>query len=208
MGKHAGSVDSRVHSLIMNRPAGFIFTPADLCALGSRNAVAGALKRHKKAGLIRQVARGLYERPRTHPKLGLLPPDLQAIAEALKKRNAIRLQPTGAYAANLLHLSTQVPARVVYLTDGPTRRLNVGKTQVTLRRTTPRNMATAGTASGLVIQALRWLGKDSDHRLTVRRLRRLLSPEDRRRLSADARYAPEWIAKIMREISEDPEAPE
>ena len=202
MGKHAGSTDSRIQTLIMSRPAGWVFTPADLSALGSRNGIAGALKRHKRTGLIRQVTRGLYERPRTHPKLGALPPDLQAIAKALQKRNAIRLQPTGAYAANLLHLSTQVPTRVVYLTDGPTRRLNIGKTQIVLRQTTPRNMATAGTASGLVIQALRWLGRDIDLQSTVRQLRKLLSPADRRRLSDDARYAPEWIANIMRQIAE------
>jgi len=61
MGKHAGSTDSRILSLIMSRPAGWVFTPADLSDLGSRDAVAGALKRHKKAGLIRQVARGLYD---------------------------------------------------------------------------------------------------------------------------------------------------
>lgn len=200
-GKHADSVDSHVLALIKGRPAGWVFTPADLSDIGSRNAIAGALKRHKKAGLIRQVARGLYERQRTHPKLGVLPPDLKKVEEALKRRDAIRLQPTGAYAANLLHLSTQVPVRVVFLTDGPTRRLNIGKTQIALRRTTPRNMATAGTASGLVIQALRWLGKSSDHRLTVSRLRKLLSAEDRRRLSSDARYAPAWISKIMREVS-------
>lgn len=204
-GKHAGSVDSHVLALVKGRPSGWVFTPADLSGLGSRSAVAGALKRHKRAGFIRQAARGLYERPRTHPKLGVLPPDLKEVEAALKRRDAIRLQPTGAYAANLLHLSTQVPMRVVFLTDGPARRLNVGKTQITLRRTTPRNMATAGTASGLVIQALRWLGKSSDHRLTVPRLRKLLSAEDRRRLSNDARYAPAWIAKIMREIAADSE---
>ncbi len=33
-------------------------------------------------------------------------------------RDRVRLQPSGAYAANLLGLSEQVPAKVVFLTDG------------------------------------------------------------------------------------------
>lgn len=205
-GKHATSVDSQILNRVQTRPAGWVFAPGDLADLGSRNAVAAALKRHKKAGLIRQVARGLYDKPRTHPQFGVLAPDLKEVEQALKRRDAIRLQPTGAYAANLLHLSTQVPVRVVYLTDGPARRIRIGKTHITLRRTTPRNMATAGTASGLVVQALRWLGKKSDHSSTVSRLRKALSDEDRHRLASDARYAPAWIAKIMREVSVDAEA--
>jgi hypothetical protein len=174
--------------------------------LGSRTAVATALKRHKKAGLIRQVARGLYERPRTHPKLGPLAPDIEAVAAALKSRDAIRLQPTGAYAANLLGLSDQVPMRIVYLTDGLTRRLKIGKLQISLRRTTPRNMVTAGTVSGLVIQALRWLGRRLDQEPVVSQLRRQLSDDDKRQLAADARYAPEWVAQVMRKIAQVEEA--
>lgn len=206
-GKHATSVDSHILGLVQSRPAGWVFTPADLSDLGSRNAVAAALKRYKKAGLIRQIARGFYDRPRNHPQFGVLAPDLKEVEQALKRRDAIRLQPTGAYAANLLHLSTQVPVRIVYLTDGPARRLRVGKTHIILRRTTPRNMATAGTASGLVIQALRWLGKKSDHSSTIPLLRKALSVDDRHRLASDARYAPAWIATIMREVSTNSEAP-
>jgi hypothetical protein len=200
-GNHAKSVASQILRRLQKHPIDWVFTPSDLSDLGTRNAVASALKRHKKAGLIRQIARGLYDRPRRHSQFGILAPELKEVEQALKRRDAIRLQPTGAYAANLLHLSTQVPMRVVYLTDGPARRLRIGKTQIVLRRTTPRNMATAGTASGLVIQALRWLGKNGDHSLTVPQLKKVLSIDDRRKLVSDARYAPAWIAKIMREVA-------
>ena len=136
---------------------------------------------------------------------GVLAPDVEAVAEALKTRDAIRLQASGAYAANLLGLSDQVPMRIVYLTDGRTRRLKIGNLQILLRRTTPRNMATAETISGLVIQALRWLGRHGDYKPIVRQLRKRLSANDKRRLAADAHYAPEWVAQIMRKIAHDEE---
>ncbi len=203
MGRHATSVDTRVLKFIKTHPLGWVFTPAHLSELGSRAAVEMALRRRKTAGLIRQIARGLYERPRVHPKFGLLAPDIEAVAAALKSRDAIRLQPTGAYAANLLGLSDQVPMRIVYLTDGPTRRLKIGNRRISLRRTTPRNMATAGTMSGLVIQALRWMGRRQDQEPAVSRLRRKISGDDRRRLMIDARYAPRWIAQIMRRVAQE-----
>ena len=201
MGKHAKSVDTMVLERINAQLPGGVFTPQDFKDLGSRNAVASALKRYRRTGAIRQITRGLYDIPRTDPKLGVLSPSLEGVVEALKKRDAIRLQPTGAYAANLLGLSEQVPLRVVFLTDGPARQLKIGNLQVMLRHTTPRNMATAGTASGLVIQALRWLGRSHVDQQMMRRLHQRLRMEDRRRLSDDARYAPVWIAEMMKQIA-------
>ena len=48
---------------------------------------------------------------------------------------------------------------MVFLTDGPSRTVKIGTTTIQLRRTTARNMATAGRLSGLLFQALRELGK-------------------------------------------------
>lgn len=201
MGKHAQSVDTQVLDRIQSHGPGWVFTPADFSDLGSRTAVATTLKRHKAAGMIRQLDRGLYDLPRKHAKLGVLWPSLEAVTEAIKTRDSVRLQPTGAYAANLLRLSDHVPMRVFFLTDGPERKIKLGNLQITLKRTTPRNMATAGRISGSVIQALRWLGKRSVDDRTVRHLRKLLDTEAKQQLLADVRHAPIWIAQVMRQVA-------
>ncbi|HXU37623.1 MAG TPA: DUF6088 family protein [Blastocatellia bacterium] len=201
MGKHSQSVDTKVLERIQTKGPGWVFTPADFSDLGSRTAVATALKRHKAAGTIRQLDRGLYDVPRNHTKLGVLWPSLEAVTEAVKSRDSVRLQPTGAYAANLLGLSDHVPMRVFFLTDGPERQIKLGNLQITLKRTTPRNMATAGRISGSVIQALRWLGKRSVDQRTVRHLRKVLDKEAKQQLLADVRHAPIWIAEVMREVA-------
>ena len=59
-------------------------------------------------------------------------------------------------------------------------------------------MATAGRISGLVIQALRYLGKGHVNADTVKRLDRKLSPDDRKQLSKDIAYTPAWIGDIVR----------
>jgi hypothetical protein len=137
-----------------------VFTPGYLLDLGSRATVGMALKSTCDRGLIRRLARGLYDYPQQHPKLGLLTPTPEQIALALAGKDNLRIQPSGAYAANLLGLSEQVPAKVVFLTNGPERRRKVGNQEIVLKRTTPKNMPTAGRASGLVIQALRYLGQN------------------------------------------------
>ena len=202
MAKHQNSVGSLVLHRIQGAEPGWVFAPVDFSDLGSRDAVATSLKRYKATGTVRQLARGLYDVPRTHPKVGPVVPSVESVAEAIKRRDSVRLQPTGAYAANLLGLSDQVPLRVVFLTDGLQRRIRLGNLEILLKRTTPRNMATAGRVSGSVIQALRWLGRRNVTEGTVRHLRGLLDPEARRSVLSDLRYAPVWIAEIMRRIAE------
>ena len=123
--------------------------PGDFLDLGSREAVDLALHRLAQKGTIRRLARGVYDFPKQHPVLGLFSPSADAVAKALAGRDRTRLQPAGAYAANALGLSEQVPAKAVFLTDGPSRTVKIGPTTIQLRRTTPRNMAAAGRLSGL-----------------------------------------------------------
>lgn len=191
------SVLSRIHG----HGRGWVFTPTHFKDLGSRTAVATALKRYKDNRTIRQLARGLYDYPRIDPQLGVLAPSMDQVVAALEIRDALRLQPSGAYAANLLGLSDQVPMKIVFLTDGPSRKLRVGNREIQLRRTTPRNMATAGRISGTVIQALRWLGKKNVDNRAVAILKKRLDAGDKSKLLKDIRYAPIWIAEIIRDIA-------
>lgn len=86
---------------------------------------------------------------------------------------------------NLLGLSQQIPARTVYLTDGPSKTVEVGKQQIQLRNTTPKNMATATRTSVLFIQAFRYLGKYSVTDTHIDTLMRTLPDVDRERLWQD-----------------------
>lgn len=195
------STYNKVISRIYGAGRGSVFSPSDFSDLGSRTAVATALKRHKQAGTIRQVARGLYNYPRQDPQFGLLSPSSDTVAKALAGRDAVRLQASGAYAANLLGLSDQVPMKIVYLTSGRSRSVQFGQQQIILRHTTTKNMATVGRTSGLVIQALRYLGRRHVDDQVLSRLRRRLSAADRKTILKDLRYAPAWVADILRKLA-------
>jgi hypothetical protein len=201
--KSTQSIESKILAAINGRGRGSVFVPADFLKIGSREAVGIALHRLVKEGTLRRLARGVYDFPKEHPKLGLLSPSAEAIARALAGRDRTRLQPAGAYAANALGLSEQVPAKAEFLTDGPARMVKVGPMTIQLRRTTARNMAAAGRLSGLLIQALRELGKD--HVTPERRahLKQTLRAEQRRELLKDISLAPAWMHPIFRELAEE-----
>lgn len=135
--------------------------------------------------------------------LGPLAPSAEAVAHALAGRDRTRIQPSGAYAANALSLSEQVPAKAVFLTDGPARTVKIGPTTIQLRRTTPKNMEAAGRLSGLLIQALRELGWEHVTRERRDHLKRTLPADKRRELLGDLRLAPAWMHPIFRELAEE-----
>ena len=106
------------------------------------------------------------------------------------------------YYGGFPRISDQVPAKTVFLTDGRSRRVCLGKREIILKHTSTRNMATAGTTSGLVIQALRWIGARHVDDQTLGILKSKLSKDDKHKLLDDARYAPAWVAGIMRRLAE------
>lgn len=179
---------------------GSVFTPADFLDVGSRDAVDQALSRLSRDGRLRRIARGLYDFPQVHPKLGLLAPTPDKIAKALARESGSALQIAGAYAANVLGLSTQVPARATYLTDGPSRRVVIGKRVVDMRHASPKHLVAPGTAVGTVVQALRHLGPDAAPSV-IKAASRHLSASDRMLLSRSARQAPAWMQPTLGQIA-------
>jgi hypothetical protein len=202
--KSPNSIEAAVFSRIKRWGRGTVVIPANFLDLGSRQAVGVALHRLEKAKTIRRLARGVYDYPISDPILGELSPTLEAISKALSERDRVRLQPSGAYALNLLGLSEQVPAKIVFLTEGESRTLKIGPMTIQLRRTTPRNMAASGRLSGLIIQAFRALGKDHVTQARIEKFKSTIPLKQRRELLKDIALAPAWMHPFFHEIAESP----
>jgi hypothetical protein len=196
------TITDKVLSRIYGKKRGWVFTPIHFRDLGDDLSIRKSLQILSDRGVINRLDRGVYFYPETHPKIGILYPTPEQIALALSGKANLRIQASGAYAANLLGLSEQVPAQAVFLTDGMDRKLNIGNWTIVFKRTTPKNMATARRVSGLVIQALRYLGQKHVDDSTVGILARRLPKKDRQDLMKDIQYAPAWIGDIFRRLAE------
>jgi hypothetical protein len=195
-------LQGQILEMIRQRGRNKVFASKDFIALGTRDAVDQALSRLARAGEVRRLGRGLYHRPQVNDRLGLeLPPNPDEVAQALARRTGNRIVPSGAVAANALGLSTQVPAKRVYLTDGRSREVRVGSMVFTIRHAAAKDLPLGSPSSAQVIQALHFLGRDAVGEETVSRLRRRLSARERRKFLEDARYATEWIAEVARQVA-------
>ena len=193
----------QVMDRIQAKGPGAVFTNKDFLDLGSQAAVRQALSRLAQRGTIRRINQGVYDYPRQSSRFGTISPSLDAVAAAVSSKNGSRMLASGAYAANALGLSTQVPARIVYFTDGSDKRMQVDGQTIEFRHASPRRMAGAGKITGLVFQALRYVGKDHVDRATINRLQSVLTDNDRQTLRQDLTTAPAWLRPIIEQITEN-----
>lgn len=199
------SIDDKILIKIRKAKGGSLFFVEDFLRFGTAKAVAKALERLVMKGELIRIARSIYARLYVDPILGPVRPSTEEIAKAISKRDKARIIPTGTLALNALGLSTQVPVNVVYLTDGAARRINLGKRKILFKKAAPKNLAAQGKISGLVIQALKEIGKGKVTEEEIKIILQQLQKEEPHRLEHDIRLAPEWIRVIMRKALKAPQ---
>ncbi|MFA5592713.1 MAG: DUF6088 family protein [Micavibrio sp.] len=185
---------------IRSKGSGWVFTPKDFLDLAQRSNVDFILHGLVQDNTIRRIGRGLYDLPRQHPKLGDLSPDRLEVAQAIARQNGDTICPTGAQAANMLGLSTQVPAKPVFATTGKAKRVNLGKGHIILVSTRVPPFQKGGKGF-LVLQALDYLGKDCVDEGILRRCRKLLSSTDRKQIRKNlSRLKTPWLVDVARQL--------
>jgi len=194
------SVEVMVKNRIIEHGRGWCFTPMHFLDLGSDVSIRKALSHLQKQKNIRRLAQGVYDYPKMHDVLGTIPPDLNEVAKAIAEKNGVQIQPAGALAANLVGLSEQVPGRFILLTEGPSRKVKIGSQEIVFKKTTKKIMSSTGTREGLVIQALKNLGKDHIDQIARVQVAKFLKSSSEKEIRQNMKFAPAWIRSLVFEI--------
>jgi hypothetical protein len=190
-------VEAKVAEKLGMLPKGTVLFVDDFLDYGSPESIKKALLRLKEKGLLIRLAHGIYLYPKIDKEFGTLFPSTEDIAKAIARRDKSRIVPTGIQALSALGLSTQVPMKVVFLTDGAARIVKVGKRTITFKKTSPKNLLPKGPISNLAIQALKTIGQNNVDEDTLKKLQTILEKEKKENILHDAKLAPAWINKIL-----------
>lgn len=198
------AIERKILSRIYGRGRGWAFTKTDFVAGFGEANIHQALSTLARARTIRRVCLGVYDYPRHSELLGqALSPDIDQVAQALARKFNWRIQPSGEAALNLLGLSTQVPGRWIYLSDGPSREYAIGedgRQVLAFRKAGLKDTGFKYRESGLLVQALKALGKERVNSAVIETLRRQLDPKLRQRILADTRAVTGWILQIIKQV--------
>ncbi len=187
------SVPEQIMRYSVALPEGMPLHPKELLHLGSRAAIDQALSRLVKKGRLMRVCHGIYVCP-VESDRARRPPAVCKVIASLSALWGETIVPYGGTAANALGLTNERPAKSVYLTSGPNRKLTLGDFTVTLRHAPRWQLAAPHRPAGQAIRALAWLGPDQvEASLDV--IGRKLSSEDIQELAGLRAIMPTWIAE-------------
>ncbi|SDX01595.1 Transcriptional regulator, AbiEi antitoxin, Type IV TA system [Hydrobacter penzbergensis] len=195
------SVQTQVKDLIKGKTGQLVF-PDEFLQLGSAEAVHMALSRLAQEKVITRLGKGIYIKPKNDPIIGQVVPSLEEIARAIAEKENVTIRPTGAYALNRLGLSTQVPMKVVFLTNGNSRSIRIGRGTLTFKKTTPKKLSAKNEKVFLVIQALQELGESNVTDEVLSRLLQILENVSTAEIRADAKYAPQFITRMLYQLAD------
>lgn len=192
------SIASEIKQKIFNNGRGIIYFISDFYKLENDDIVRKTLYRLEKQGILIRLAKGIYLYPKIDDEIGILKPAVEDVAEEIARRDNSKILPTGALALNMLGLSTQVPMNAVYLTQGESRQIKIGKRQITFRKAAPRYFNLKATISPLLVLALQEIReKNINEEITLQLKRVLLKSNEINLLREDLRYFPCWIRKYI-----------
>lgn len=195
------SIHNQLESEIKQLPPGKLLFPADFLEMGSSTALLMAFSRMAREKQLTRLAKGIYMKPQDDPYVGKLLPSLDQIAKAIAEKERVIIRPTGSHALNILGLSTQVPTKVVYLTNGSRRQVRVGRGIITFKPTTPKNLAAANHLVYLAIQALIELGPPKTNQRVINILTEKLRQIRPSVIKEDARFAPQFAHQTLLTIA-------
>jgi hypothetical protein len=158
MSSAAQSLPELILSQVVRKPEGALVSAREFLHLGSRAAIDKALSRFARSKHLMRAGWGLYILP-VETKFGLSAPSPEKVVAQLAATNAETIAPHGAAAANKLGLTTQVPAKTIYYTSGPNRRIKLGAQTVELKHA-PHWMLLGPGHAGEAVRALAWIGKE------------------------------------------------
>ena len=180
---------------------GTLFFPDTFADYGTSDAIRSALVRLCENEMLTRVAQGIYCYPRIDTRWGggIILPSIEEIAEAIAKRDKVRIAPTGAYALYRLGLSTQIPANVVFITDGSPRRVTIGKGRGILFKHTSemRTFAYQSSLMSLIVTALREIGEGNATEQQKAIIKKHLENVSEKDFSNDISLAPIWVRKEL-----------
>jgi len=195
------SIKNRIYRRIRGKGYLWAFSDVDFGDIGSREAVRQSLSRLVKQGKIRRVIRGVYDYPKYSELLKQqVSPDLSQVAQALARKFGWRIQPSGDTALNFLGLSTQVAAKIVYLSDGFNREYRIGKRSLIFKKTLLKHTGLKYSETALVVQALDALTQDRFNPKITKKIRSHFDEVMLKKILLDAQSVKGWIHKCIRII--------
>lgn len=191
------SINSQIEAKVKRSKPGQLFLPSDFKDLGTSTAIRKALSRLVEKKALVRMGQGIYVIPIHDKVFGEVLPSTEEIAATIAKKEHVKIMPTGQYALNKIGLSTQVPMKLIFLTNGTKKNISLGKNSIVFQPTTSKKLAMTGSITSLLFLGLEELDLNKISETDLNKIIRLLKMEDAKKLKHDLKLAPARVSDFV-----------
>ena len=191
------SVNNTIELRIGRLKPGDVFLPSDFKDLGTSTAIRKALSRLVKIGRVERMGQGIYVIPKYDKVFGKVLPSIEHIANILAKKDHVKIKPSGQNALNKVGLSSQVPMRLVFLTTGHSKKIQIGKSAIIFKSTTAKKLSMKGEITSLLFLGLEELDLKNISSTQLEHIQMLIKKDSPENLKYNLRLAPAKVSDFI-----------
>ena len=191
------SVNNTIKLKIGRLKPGDVFLPSDFKDLGTSTAIRKALSRLVEIGRVERMGQGIYVIPKYDKVFGKVLPSIEQISNILAKKDHVKIKPSGQNALNKVGLSTQVPMRLVFLTTGHSKRIQIGKSAIIFKPTTAKKLSMKGEITSLLFLGLEELDLKNISSTQLKHIQMLIKKDTSENLKYNLRLAPAKVSDFI-----------
>ncbi len=180
-----------------------VFIANDFFDIAGYETIRSTLNRLVGDKVIIRIMKGIYYKPKYIELIGEYEaPSVNEVANAIARKYNWTIAPSGNTALNLLGLSTQVPAKWTYISDGRYVSFSFGNATIEFKRRSNGDISKMSTLSAMVIQSIKAIGKDKITNDQINYLKKKLSDKEKSELLSDCKTTSAWVYGVIKKISE------
>lgn len=195
---------SRIKEEILNRinEKGYgAFTSSDFIDIGNYKSISKALETLEDEKIIQRIKRGVYYLPKFNELLGIEEaPDIDQISQAIARGLNISIVPSGNYALNIIGISTQVPSKYVYITNGSYNEYEIGNNKIYFKHSTSKEINNLPYKILIVIQAFKTIKKENVNDSIREKISSFLTIDDIKYIKSNNLRITSWIYDELKKI--------
>ena len=194
---------NKVFSRIQKKNKGWVFSAVDFLPDLKRWEIDRSLTDLEKEKKISRILAGLYYYPEYSEVLQKkVAPDIEEVAKAIARKYAWEIFPEGNTALNFLGLSTQIPAKYIYISSGSPRKYKIGKIDLEFRHRILTETTIKDKNAMLVVQAIKSMGKIHADDNFTKLLSKCFSYAEWKKIEKESFKVTGWIFNVIRKAKE------
>ncbi|WP_434335180.1 DUF6088 family protein [Mycoplasma capricolum subsp. capricolum] len=198
------SYTSQIQDRIDSFRSGKVFISNDFLDIASNETVRRTLNKLAHEHKIRRIMNGFYYNPEYSELIHEYEMfTINELAFSIARKYNWEIAPFGIACLNILGLSTQVPAKMIYVSNGKNKTYKIQKREIEFKKVNNKEISNMSLKTKIVIQAIKEIGKNELNQKDINKIQNQLSDTEKQNLLKEAKNTTAWIYEYIKKICKE-----